>query len=90
VNEPRATLGRRLNDRGVTTREVYDLFHGIRKAGNAAVHRNEGSHQEALHQLKAVRALAVWFHRSFGRDLAFKAGPFVPAGSSPVSSPRTR
>jgi type I restriction enzyme R subunit len=78
TEENQVDLLRRLIDRGVTTREVHELFHGIRKAGNAAVHQNEGSHQEALHQLKAVRALAVWFHRSFGQDRAFKAGPFVP------------
>jgi len=65
TEENQVDLLRRLIDRGVTTREVHELFHGIRKEGNAAVHQNEGSHQEALHQLKAVRALAVWFHRSF-------------------------
>jgi type I restriction enzyme, R subunit len=31
-----------------------------------------------VRQLQMARKLAVWFHKSFGGDTNFKAGPFVP------------
>lgn len=64
-------------DRGVLTPETSQLFHGIRKAGNRAVHEDVGTQREALYQLKMARRLAVWFHKSF-KHRNFKAGPFVP------------
>ena len=67
-----------LRNRGVLDRTVEDLFHGIRKSGNAAAHDAADSHREALHQLKAARQLAIWFHRSFGHDKSFRPGAFVP------------
>ena len=54
------------------------LFHGLRKVGNDAVHDGCGDQRTALHQLQMARKLAVWFHKSFGNDPRFKAGPFVP------------
>lgn len=66
-----------LRDRGVLTPEVANLFHGLRKAGNDAVHAHKGTREEAIHQLKMARALGVWFHKSF-KDSSFKAGPFTP------------
>ncbi len=68
----------RLSERGMLTREVADLFHGLRKAGNSAAHQHTGTRREALHQLKMARTLAVWLHRSTSADATFKAGPFVP------------
>ncbi|MCB9779937.1 MAG: type I restriction-modification system endonuclease [Alphaproteobacteria bacterium] len=65
-------------DRGVLTPEVSQLFHGLRKAGNAAAHDHHGSQRDALHQLKMARKLAIWFHRSFGHASSFKPGPFTP------------
>lgn len=65
-------------NRNVTGPQVSQLFHGVRKAGNSAVHANQGDRREALHQLQMARKIAVWFHKSFGRDKSFKAGPFVP------------
>lgn len=67
-----------LRDRRVATNDVLGLFHGIRKAGNAAVHEGQGTRSDALHHLRMARQLAVWFHRSFGTDPAFKPGPFLP------------
>jgi type I restriction enzyme R subunit len=67
-----------LRDRRAATSDVLDLFHGLRKAGNSAVHSHVGTQSEALHQLRMARTLAVWFHRAFGKDPHFKAGPFVP------------
>lgn len=67
----------RLYCRGVLTPDVAQLFHGIRKAGNQAVHNYIGSQGDALYQLRMARTLAVWFHRSFSKP-DFKPGPFVP------------
>lgn len=67
----------RLYRGGVLTPEVAQLFHGIRKAGNLAVHNHTGSQGDALYQLRMARTLAVWFHRSFSKP-DFKPGPFVP------------
>lgn len=65
-------------DRRVVSGDVSQLFHGLRKAGNEAVHSHHGDRREALHQLQMARKLAVWFHKTFGRDRNFKAGPFIP------------
>ncbi len=62
----------------ITGSQVAQLFHGLRKAGNEAVHNHLADRREALHQLQMARKLAVWFHRSFGKDSQFKAGAFVP------------
>lgn len=77
TEEKQVDLLARLRDAGMLTRELADLFHGLRKAGNAATHDLRGDHREALHQLRMARELAVWFHKVF-KDRNFKAGPFVP------------
>ncbi|HEX7481626.1 MAG TPA: type I restriction-modification system endonuclease [Polyangiales bacterium] len=69
---------RRLRDAGVLTPETAELFHALRKAGNAAVHDGAGDAGSALHALKLGRTLAIWFYRSFTRDPSFKPGPFLP------------
>lgn len=53
-------------------REVADLFHTVRKVGNAAAHHGAGTHREALATLKVARQIGIWFHRTFGDDPAFK------------------
>ena len=64
---------------GVIAQDLADLWHTIRKDANAAAHNEKQFTQsEALTALKYSRSLAVWFHRSFGRDPSFKPGPFVP------------
>lgn len=72
--------------RDVITREMADIFHGIRKAGNAAAHEGTGSRQEAVNQFRLAHRLAVWFHRAY-HDPAFKPRPFalppVPEGLPP-------
>ncbi len=72
------TVLNRLWERGVVAGDVSQVFHNLRKAGNEAVHQHRGASHEALHQLKLARQLAVWFHKSFGKNRNFKAGPFVP------------
>lgn len=57
---------------------IRDLFHTLRKEGNRATHQFTTSHRAALDGLKVARAIAVWFHESFGLSGAdFKPAPFV-------------
>jgi type I restriction enzyme, R subunit len=76
--ESQVDLLRRLRDRGVVIGEVYQLFQELRVKGNTATHDMVGDHRTALSNLKYARSLGIWFHRSFGGDRNFKAGPFVP------------
>jgi type I restriction enzyme R subunit len=69
---------RRLDDEGILTPKINQIFHMLRKAGNIAVHGLEGESQHALDALRFARVLAIWFHRSFGDDKAFEPGPFLP------------
>jgi type I restriction enzyme R subunit len=45
------------------------------------VHEDIGTHSDGLQALKLARALGLWFHRTFGRDPEYKAGPFIPPTS---------
>ncbi len=75
--EPQADLLRRLKFEGVVPREVGELFHQLRMAGNRAAHAQTVDHGEALSTLKIARQLGIWFERTFG-DTRFSAGAFVP------------
>ncbi len=77
ADEPQVDLLRRLKDARVIDYEVADLFHVLRKAGNQAVHDNQGTQRDALHALRIAWKLGVWFQRAF-KDPTFKSGPFVP------------
>lgn len=64
---------------------VRELFHTLRVEGNKAAHQFKTRHKEALDGLKVARALAFWFHQSFGKaGTAFKAGPFIPPSDPSV------
>ncbi len=67
----------RLQNNGLLQREVYQLFHEIRRLGNAANHALTGDHSTALSALKITWQIGLWFHRTF-KDPKFKSGPFVP------------
>lgn len=68
-----------LRSRGLLHPDVADLFHGLRKAGNAAVHDGIGSAGDALHQLKMTRRLALATLTTLGKlPPSFKPGAFVP------------
>ncbi|GAA3528422.1 type I restriction-modification system endonuclease [Zobellella aerophila] len=68
-------LGRELKFEPV----IRELFHTLRIEGNKATHQFRTQHKEALDGLKIARALAIWFHQSFGKNgTSFKPGPFVP------------
>jgi type I restriction enzyme R subunit len=77
ADEPQADLLRRLRIDASYPRNVLDLFHQLRIAGNAATHHNEGDHATALGCLKMARQLGIWFYRTFD-DQRFKPGPFQP------------
>lgn len=69
---------RSLRDRGLLDRSLHQVMRTVRLAGNEAVHELAGDRREAFHQLKLVRQLAVWFHKTVTRNQRFKAGPFTP------------
>jgi type I restriction enzyme, R subunit len=75
--EPQADLLRRLKFERVVPREVGELFHQLRIAGNRATHAQADDHGEALSSLKIARQLGIWFHRTFAQA-RFSPGPFVP------------
>lgn len=77
ADETQADLLRRLQMRGILPREVADLFHELRRLGNAANHQLAGDHRGALLALRIGWQLGVWFHRTF-QDPAYKSGPFQP------------
>ncbi len=58
--------------------QVADLFHEIRILGNRASHGAGGTAAEALNALKYARQAGVWFHRTYGNNPKFHAGPFQP------------
>ena len=75
--ESQFDLLRRLQDSGILTREIAQLFGEVRRTGNAANHTLEGDHRGALSALKITWQLSLWFHRTF-KDASFKSGPFIP------------
>ncbi|HEV7589422.1 MAG TPA: type I restriction-modification system endonuclease, partial [Longimicrobium sp.] len=72
-----AELIRELALQGLLSREVADLFHVLRKAGNAAAHELSGTPGEAVHLLKVARELAIWYRRTFDVRPDFRPGAFV-------------
>ncbi len=77
MEEGQADLLARLQRDDLLPREVIEVFHEIRRRGNAATHAGQGGHAEAMGALRLARQLAVFFHRTFG-DPRFKPGPFQP------------
>ena len=81
--EPQADLLRRLKfERVVPAREVGELFHQVRIAGNRATHVQAGDHAEALSTLKIARQLGIWFYRTFAGVAKFSPGPLCAAARS--------
>lgn len=69
---------RRLSYDRLIPREVADVFHALRKAGNQAVHEASGTHGDALTALKFARTLGVWVYRTYGGQPGYRPGPFIP------------
>lgn len=58
--------------------KIRNLFHTLRTEGNKATHQFRTQHREAMDGLRVARALAIWYHQSFGKQGdKFKPGPFV-------------
>ncbi|OEG73872.1 type I restriction-modification system endonuclease [Shewanella colwelliana] len=58
--------------------QIISLFHGLRKAGNQAVHQFKTEHKSALAGIRVARDIAIWYHRAFGEQgVEFKAGEFI-------------
>jgi type I restriction enzyme R subunit len=77
---------RRLRDARHLPREPADIFHHLRKLGNAAAHENQGTHAQALSALKLARELGVWFHRTYAQP-SFAPGPFIPPRAPQDTTP---
>ncbi len=83
--EAQYKLIRRLQDQGIISRDIAQLFTEVRQAGNAANHALTGDHRSALTALKLSWQLGVWFHRTF-KNPAFKSGAFIPPKAPPSES----
>lgn len=90
AHETTNALLRRLATQQIVPREVADVFHAVRKRGNAAAHSLAGSPAEALAALKFCSSLGVWYRRTYGRDPQFKPGPFVPPRAAADIDPSTQ
>ena len=69
---------RRLSYDRMLPKETADVFHQLRRLGNAAAQEISGTHAEALTGLKLARQLGLWFYRTYAKQPKFNAGPFVP------------
>lgn len=76
-DESQASLLSRLKREGWLQREISDLFHWLRKAGNEANHQLRGDHRAALDGLKMATQLGFWFQRTFGIQ-GFQGRAFLP------------
>jgi hypothetical protein len=87
-DESQADLLRRLRFERLLPSKVADLFHEIRILGNRATHGAGGTPGEALNALKYARQIGIRFHRTYGKEPKFVAGPFQsPAASQDAAAP---
>jgi type I restriction enzyme R subunit len=78
ADEAQVELLKRLKLENVISKEVADLFHLIRIAGNKAVHNKSNTDtNQALTLLQTAQQLGIWFHRTFS-DRNFKSKAFIP------------
>lgn len=80
--ESQVDLLRRLDARGAIPTNALNLFHQLRKTGNQATHASYDSQRAALSHLKYAHLLGVWYHRSYGGQVNFNPGPFLPPPDS--------
>jgi len=69
-NTKQVDLLRGIDDSVGLDRTVRDLFHTLRKLGNAAAHEYVSNHNEALQALQIAFRLAAWFHGTMGGEAA--------------------
>jgi type I restriction enzyme R subunit len=58
-------------------KQVLEILHSLRVAGNQAAHQNTDDHSSALSGLKLARQLAIWYFRTFHKPSG-SFGPFIP------------
>jgi type I restriction enzyme R subunit len=69
-----ADVVERLEGAGIPA-EPIELMHAVRRCGNGASHRAEGTSADALTHLRNAHQLGVWFYRTF-HDRAFTGPAF--------------
>ncbi|HEY8067246.1 MAG TPA: type I restriction-modification system endonuclease [Methylosinus sp.] len=69
---------RTLQQEGRLPRQAGDVLHFLRRAGNAALHENVGTPQQALTGLKLAHQLGVWLVRVHGAEQKTTIAPFSP------------
>ncbi|MBV8657849.1 MAG: type I restriction-modification system endonuclease [Burkholderiales bacterium] len=59
--------------------QIQQFFHRLRQTGNTAAHEvsHKIGYREGMDAIKLAREIAVWFHRTFGKQPDFKPGAFV-------------
>ena len=83
--EKQYELLRRLQDEGLISREIFQLFDSVRYDGNKANHEIGADAQKALNALRMARQLGIWFERTFYKT-DFEAGEFVLSASQDESA----
>lgn len=77
TREAQYDLFKRVNNRLDLDRTIVKLFNALRVDGNEATHEFHTTHKQALERLKDAWHLAIWYHRSFGKEGdTFKPGSF--------------
>lgn len=79
IQPTQAELLRAVDQRLGLDPQVRQMFHLLRVRGNEAAHQvsHKIGYREGLEALKVAREIALWFHRSFGKNPDFKPGPFI-------------
>lgn len=77
--QTQAELLRAIDARFSLDPQVRDMFHLLRKTGNVAAHElgKRIGHREGMEAIKVAREIAIWFHRTFGKQPGFNPGPFA-------------
>ena len=83
TDESFVDLLHRLSGSRYVPSRALDLFHYLRKIGNAAAHADHDDHGAALSALKVARELGLWFVRAFGHKPDLVLGPFRPPQPPP-------
>lgn len=86
--EEQFSLLKRLERDRVLPPQTAQILHGIRKAGNDAVHDRLGDHDAALFQLRMAQKVAIWFFKFRTGQKKFKPPGFVPP--TPPEDPTDR
>lgn len=58
--------------------QIRQMFHLLRTRGNDVAHEADHGigYREGLDSLKCAREVALWYHRTFGKNPNFRPGPF--------------